>query len=99
MGPYGINVFDPRSWGGLGHFVANSTSHSMPVSYPSPVTNRITLEVTRVVLAVGLFVIGVELPEAYLWEHVKSLLVMVVPTMALGWVVSAGNIHPPTSFT
>ena len=39
--------------------------------------NRITLEVMRVVLATGLFAIGVELPKAYLAEHVRSLLVMV----------------------
>lgn len=39
--------------------------------------NRITLEVMRVVLATGLFAIGVELPKAYLAEHVRSLLIMV----------------------
>ena len=41
------------------------------------VQNKITLEVMRVVLATGLFAIGVELPKAYLAEHVRSLLVMV----------------------
>ncbi|EJD00215.1 Sodium/hydrogen exchanger [Fomitiporia mediterranea MF3/22] len=55
--------------------------------------NRITLEVMRVVLATGLFAIGVELPKAYLAEHVRSLLVMVVPTMAFGWLVVAGVIR------
>lgn len=54
-------------------------------------TNTITLEVMRVTLAAGLFAIGVELPKAYLAEHVKSLLVMVVPTMAFGWVIVAGT--------
>ncbi|KAL5485192.1 hypothetical protein ACEPAI_7834 [Sanghuangporus weigelae] len=63
--------------------------------------NRITLEVMRVVLATGLFAIGVELPKAYLAEHVRSLLIMVVPTMAFGWFVVAGFIKalfPALSF-
>ncbi|KAI0051221.1 hypothetical protein FA95DRAFT_1554803 [Auriscalpium vulgare] len=47
----------------------------------------------RIVLATGLFAIGVELPQSYMAKHVKSLLVMVVPTMAFGWVVSASFIH------
>ena len=47
----------------------------------------------RVVLAIGLFIIGVELPRNYIWKHVKGLLVMVVPTMAIGWVLIAGK-HP-----
>lgn len=55
------------------------------------VQNTITLEVMRVVLATGLFAIGVELPKAYLAEHWKSLVAMVVPTMAFGWVICAGE--------
>ncbi|KAF8590978.1 hypothetical protein K439DRAFT_1328630 [Ramaria rubella] len=53
-------------------------------------SNPITLEVMRITLATGLFAIGVELPQAYLARHWKSLTIMVVPTMALGWVTSAG---------
>lgn len=53
-------------------------------------TNAITLEVMRIVLATGLFAIGVELPRNYMALHVKGLLVMVVPTMAFGWIVVAG---------
>ncbi|EIM81253.1 uncharacterized protein STEHIDRAFT_134870 [Stereum hirsutum FP-91666 SS1] len=52
-------------------------------------SDAITLEVMRVVLAVGLFAIGVELPQSYMYQHAKSLLIVVVPTMALGWVVTA----------
>lgn len=44
----------------------------------------------RVTLATGLFAIGVELPQAYLARHWQSLTIMVVPTMAIGWVTSAG---------
>ncbi|KAI0930521.1 hypothetical protein AcW1_009187 [Taiwanofungus camphoratus] len=56
-------------------------------------TNAITLEIMRIVLATGLFAIGVELPRSYMADHAKGLLVMVVPTMAFGWVVVAGVIY------
>jgi NhaP-type Na+/H+ or K+/H+ antiporter len=70
IGPYGANIFNPRSW--------------------SDDSNPITLEVMRITLAAGLFAIGVELPQAYMARHWRSLLSLVVPTMALGWVTSAG---------
>ena len=44
----------------------------------------------RVVLATGLFAIGVELPKSYMAKHAKSLLAMVIPTMAFGWIIVAG---------
>lgn len=76
LGPHVADIFDPRSWS------SGSTSTS----------NAVTLEVTRVVLAVGLFAIGVELPGNYMWKNAKSLSVMVIPTMAFGWVVVAGEV-------
>jgi sodium/hydrogen antiporter len=57
-GPYGGNVFNPRQWG-------NGNEETV---------QAITLEITRVVLAVGVFAIGVELPSKYLQKHWKSLL-------------------------
>ncbi|CDO71965.1 hypothetical protein BN946_scf184940.g112 [Trametes cinnabarina] len=63
--------------------------------------NTITLEVTRITLAAGLFAIGVELPQSYLADHAKGLLVMVLPTMAFGWIVVAVVIFavfPPLNF-
>ena len=54
----------------------------------------VTLEIMRIALVAGLFTIGVELPEAFLAQHVRGLLVMVVPTMAIGWVVVAGMSAP-----
>ena len=62
----------------------------------APESGVITLEVMRVVLAVGLFAIGVELPGPYMKEHVRGLLVLVVPTMAIGWFVVAGASIPPS---
>ncbi|KAJ3487410.1 hypothetical protein NLI96_g3569 [Meripilus lineatus] len=66
-----------------------------------PTSNRITLEVLRVVLVVGLFIIGVQLPKRYLLEHLQGMLVMVIPTMAFGWVVIAiiiNALFPSLSF-
>ncbi|KAJ3514637.1 hypothetical protein NLJ89_g2266 [Agrocybe chaxingu] len=57
------------------------------------VSDEVTLEVMRIVLATGLFAIGVELPRAYMATHAKSLLAMVVPTMAIGWVIVAGLLR------
>jgi NhaP-type Na+/H+ or K+/H+ antiporter len=54
-------------------------------------SNAITLEVMRIVLATSLFAAGVELPRAYMVTHVKSLITLVVPTMAIGWVTVAGE--------
>ena len=56
------------------------------------VTDILTREIMRIVLATGLFAIGVELPKRYMADHAKSLLVMVVPTMAFGWLVSASEL-------
>lgn len=67
-GPYGANIFDPHGWGGGNE----------------DVTNTITLEFTRVVLAIGVFAIGVELPKAYMAKHWKSLFFLLVPVMT--WV-------------
>lgn len=49
----------------------------------------------RIVLATGLFAIGVELPNSYMAQHAKSLFAMVIPTMAIGWIIVAGlpNFH------
>jgi len=47
LGPYVLNIFDPYKWGGGNQGV----------------TDSITLEVTRVVIAIGVFAVGVELPK------------------------------------
>ena len=56
-------------------------------------SDAITLEVMRIVLATGLFVIGVELPKAYMAKHAKGLSAMIVPTMGIGWVIVAGMYY------
>ncbi|KAG8213687.1 Cation/H+ exchanger [Butyriboletus roseoflavus] len=74
----------------VGPYVANVFD---PRGWGGAEENRITLEVMRIVLATGLFAVGVELPRAYMKYHAKSLLVMVVPTMAFGWVVVSAVLH------
>jgi len=69
LGPYCANIFDPRSWG----------------DGSSGTVNAITLEFTRVVLAIGVFAIGVELPKAYMRRHWKSLFFLLFPVMTWVW--------------
>ncbi|KAF8588601.1 Sodium/hydrogen exchanger [Ramaria rubella] len=52
--------------------------------------NAMTLEVMRITLATGVFAIGVELPQGYIAKHWKDLTILIIPSMALGWVISAG---------
>lgn len=75
IGPYAANLIDPRSWGGG----------------DTAIVNTITLEVTRVILAVGVFAIGVELPKAYMKKHWKSLFFLLFPVMT--WV---SCLHVPS---
>ncbi|KAK7022027.1 hypothetical protein VNI00_017060 [Paramarasmius palmivorus] len=75
-GPYGANIFNPRGW------THGDESES----------DVIALEFTRVVLAVGVFAIGVELPKAYMARHWKSLFFLLGPVMTWGWFVSAAFI-------
>ncbi|KIK67104.1 hypothetical protein GYMLUDRAFT_69294 [Collybiopsis luxurians FD-317 M1] len=63
-----------------------------PRSWLSQGEHELTLEVMRIVLAIGLFLIGVDLPNKYIWKHAGSLLVMVVPTMAIGWLIVGGML-------
>ncbi|KAF9478628.1 hypothetical protein BDN70DRAFT_921783 [Pholiota conissans] len=56
-------------------------------------TDAMTLELMRIVLATGLFAIGVELPKSYMWQHSRSLMAMVIPTMAIGWIIVAGLLR------
>ncbi|KAH9954957.1 Sodium/hydrogen exchanger family-domain-containing protein, partial [Russula dissimulans] len=77
IGPYGADIFNPRSWG-------NNNAESV---------NHITLEFTRIVIAIGVFAVGVELPKKYMYRHWKSLFFLLVPVMTWGWFVSAAFIY------
>lgn len=56
-------------------------------------TNDFTLEFTRIVIAIGVFAVGVELPKKYMYRHWRSLFFLLVPVMTWGWFVSAALIY------
>ncbi|WVO20068.1 uncharacterized protein IAS62_001358 [Cryptococcus decagattii] len=73
IGPHCLNLFNPLGWGGGSESTADD----------------ITLEVTRVVIAISVFAVGVELPKAYMKRHWRSLFFLLGPCMVWGWMVSA----------
>ncbi|GAA5912630.1 uncharacterized protein JCM6883_005334 [Sporobolomyces salmoneus] len=50
--------------------------------------DEITLELTRIVIALSVFAVGVELPKAYVLRHWKSLAMLLGPIMLMGWMVA-----------
>ncbi|OWZ71203.1 hypothetical protein AYX14_03391 [Cryptococcus neoformans] len=73
IGPHCLNFFNPAGWGGGEEEVAND----------------VTLEFTRVVIAISVFAVGVELPKAYMKRHWRSLFFLLGPCMVWGWMISA----------
>lgn len=49
--------------------------------------DQITLECSRIVLVVQCFAVGVELPKQYMTRHWKSVVILLIPVMAYGWLV------------
>ncbi|GAA6037492.1 hypothetical protein JCM8097_008215 [Rhodosporidiobolus ruineniae] len=56
-------------------------------------TDSITLELTRIIIALSVFAVGVELPKAYVWRHWKSLTMLLGPIMLSGWMVAAALMY------
>ena len=52
-------------------------------------TDQITLECSRIVLVVQCFAVGVELPKAYMERHWRSVLLLLVPVMTFGWLITS----------
>ncbi|KAF2705859.1 hypothetical protein K504DRAFT_85260 [Pleomassaria siparia CBS 279.74] len=52
-------------------------------------TDLITLELSRIVLVVQCFAVGVELPRAYMEKHWKSVTLLLVPVMTFGWLITS----------
>lgn len=50
--------------------------------------DKITLECSRIVLVVQCFAVGVELPKAYMERHWKSVVLLLVPVMTWGWLIT-----------
>lgn len=51
--------------------------------------DKITLECSRIVLVVQCFAVGVELPKAYMERHWKSVVLLLVPVMTWGWLITS----------
>ncbi|BGO95795.1 hypothetical protein NBRC10512_001633 [Rhodotorula toruloides] len=56
-------------------------------------TDEITLELTRIIIALSVFAVGVELPKAYVWRHWKSLAMLLGPIMFAGWMVAGALMY------
>ena len=52
-------------------------------------TDQITLEFSRIVLVVQCFAVGVELPKAYMERHWKSVVLLLIPVMTFGWLITS----------
>ncbi|GAA5973897.1 hypothetical protein JCM11641_001205 [Rhodosporidiobolus odoratus] len=56
-------------------------------------TDELTLELTRIIIALSVFAVGVELPKAYVWRHWRSLSMLLGPIMLVGWMVAAALMY------
>jgi len=77
IGPHCLDFFDPREW--------ISMAANRPYDPTTPASNHasnyLTLELMRVVLATGVFAIGVALPAGYVKAHWRSLGMLLGPVM------------------
>lgn len=49
----------------------------------------VTIEFSRIVLVVQCFAVGVELPKFYMEKHWRSVVFLLVPVMAFGWLITS----------
>ncbi|KAK2046314.1 sodium/hydrogen antiporter [Colletotrichum somersetense] len=47
----------------------------------------VTIEFSRIVLVVQCFAVGVELPKFYMEKHWRSVTLLLIPVMTIGWLV------------
>ncbi|CAN6623886.1 na(+)/H(+) antiporter [Trichomonascus vanleenenianus] len=52
-------------------------------------TDYITLEISRIVLIVQIFAVAVELPKKYMLKHWLSVVILLLPVMTFGWLISS----------
>lgn len=55
--------------------------------------DNITMELTRVIVSVQVFAVGIDLPAGYVKRHWRGLAVLVGPNMIFGWLASALIIY------
>lgn len=51
--------------------------------------DNITQELTRIIVGVQVFAVGLQLPAGYMLRHVRSITLLLGPNMVFGWVVSS----------
>ncbi|KAK9413245.1 putative Na(+)/H(+) antiporter [Seiridium unicorne] len=51
--------------------------------------DEVTLEFSRIVLVVQCFAVGVELPKFYMEKHWKSVVLLLLPVMTFGWLITS----------
>lgn len=51
--------------------------------------DEVTLEFSRIVLVVQCFAVGVELPKFYMEKHWRSVVMLLLPVMTWGWLVTS----------
>ncbi|KAF2130649.1 Na/H antiporter-like protein [Dothidotthia symphoricarpi CBS 119687] len=52
-------------------------------------TDEVILEITRLIVGIQCFAVGLELPDGYIMRKWKGLLVLLGPVMTFGWLVCA----------
>ncbi|QSS65379.1 Na+/H+ antiporter Nha1 [Histoplasma capsulatum] len=70
-----------------------------PISWGN--VDKITLECSRIVLVVQCFAVGVELPKFYMEKHWRSVVLLLLPVMTWGWLITSLIIWwmvPPLSW-
>ncbi|KAF2216413.1 hypothetical protein CERZMDRAFT_56121 [Cercospora zeae-maydis SCOH1-5] len=64
--------------------------------------DQVTLEFSRIVLVVQCFAVGVELPKAYMERHWRSVVLLLIPVMTFGWLITSlfiwGLLHQHLSW-
>lgn len=55
--------------------------------------DNITQELTRVIIGVQVFTVGIELPAKYIKTHWRSVALLLGPNMVFGWLVCTGVIY------
>ncbi|KAA1112542.1 Superoxide dismutase [Mn], mitochondrial [Puccinia graminis f. sp. tritici] len=54
--------------------------------------DEVTLEITRIIVALDVFSVGVELPAAYILHHWRTMICLLGPVMLAGWFITGAFI-------
>ncbi|KAF3483364.1 uncharacterized protein GIQ15_02688 [Arthroderma uncinatum] len=68
-------------------FGPNAANLFNPISWGN--VDKLTLECSRIVLVVQCFAVGVELPKSYMERHWRSVVMLLIPVMTIGWLATS----------